>query len=961
MSLLRSSLLASLGMFLSTACSLGTTPGTSTGGDDTNPPVTTPPVPVPEPVVTPAVYKRGSLAPLYQLTPSAEFNRFTELNVKMANADFTTTAVTTSANDKMTEIGKQIANERGLATAMALVGPADFLRAQQIPFRGNPTDIKVFKSGAVREAYIPLGGDQMTPGNEVAAVNIAVGGTPAVIQRIKVGIRPLRVAVHPAGLIFVCNQFSNYISVIDPTNHTLLKNGDTTVEIPTDFYCSDLIFAAQNVAANDPDKQTLIVGNSWRGSITKFDLTVTRDPVGNIANGFTIDKKTEILGVGQNPYRLSLGQDLKTVYVANFRGGVIARVDASNQVKTIAVQGPVPDVVQANDVLLVPTATIDRGYPARADATPTQIQAAPVQINGHVVHPGAQFDNTRAYNFEDLRNGLMTLDANLSNPTPTYFTDDISPEPLFDAKQKILKGSMPQAVVLNAARTKAYVVMSGSDVVQKISVGAGAFRLADGAQLFHTAKRPYAVAIDEANNELMVSNWGGETLQVFDLTTAALKSTTDLGYAQPAYPATNIEQGEFFYYSTSWSNNGRKSCAQCHWDELLLDGIPYANGATAPTSPHQVPPNFNLQTTDSYFWNGSFGNGTYASLAADAQSRSNCELILFALTEGMASNPATRIGDPGNRITNGEDAQCRPTFAANNKSVLPDGFVEVIGPIIARQKLVRDTVVMAATGQKFADVARKTDFYSVSELRLPPNPLKYLNDNAQLDSDTMAQITKGKAVYTAAACGSCHDPDNTRHPFTDGINHGSGAPWTAQFIATYSADARVLNLLAAVGGAIPDGMIQANDTSNAGASKEINVHLNPIDFFEPFCFNLDKCLVFNDPLSVRGTAAEDDRLLALTVVNLANADRGFIPGNMPGQPMSNTPSLRGNWFQTNFLRHGLSHSIRETVLGPGHPALKEGELGYAVDAAGDLDVHGVTQNLTADDIAALNIYVKTIE
>jgi DNA-binding beta-propeller fold protein YncE len=908
--------------------------------------------------VPPAIYKRGSLTPLYALTPAGEFNRFVELNVKMSAADFTTTAVTTSASDKMTEIGAQIARERALTTATPIIKTEDLVRAQQIPFRGNPTDVKIFKNGAVREAYVPLGGDQMTPGNEVAAVDLA---TNTVIQRIKVGIRPLRVAVHPAGLIFVCNQFSNYISVIDPATHALLKNGNTPVEIPVDFYCSDLLFAAQNIAANDPDKQTLIVSNSWRASVVKYDITVTRDPIGNKANGFTVGATKEIVGVGQNPYRISLGQDLKTVFVANFRGGVIGRIDPQNQVKTIAITGPVPDVVQAFDALIVPTASIDRGFPDRQDAVPPPIQAAPVLVDGHVVHPGAQFDGTKAYNFEDLRNGLMTIDATLNTPKPTYFTDDISPEVNFVKAQKILKGSMPQAVVLDAARTHAYVPMSGSDVVQKFSVGTGSFRLADGALLFHTGKRPYAVAIDEANKELLVSNWGGETLQVFDLATAALKQTIDLGYAVPAYPATNIEQGEFFYYNTSWSNNGRKSCAQCHWDELLLDGIPYANGATAPTSPHQVPPNFNLMTTDSYFWNGSFGTGTYASLAADAQSRTNCELILFALTEGMAADPATRVGDPNNRVRNGEDATCRPVFSAGSTSVLPDGFVENIAPVIARQKLVRDTVVQAAVGQKFADVARKTDFYSVSELRLPPNPLKYLYDNQQLDGTAMTQIDRGKAVFASAHCDTCHDPNNSRHPYTDGINHGSGAPWTAKFLATYSNDARVIKLLDVVGGVIPDGMIQANATSNAGASHEINVHLNPIDFFEPFCFSLDKCLVFNDPLAVRGSKAEDDRLLALVFVNLDNLDRGFIPGNVPGQPMSNTPSLRGNWVQTNFLRHGLSHSIRETVLGPGHPALKDGELGYAIDASGTQDVHGTTKNLSADDVAALNVYVKTIE
>jgi hypothetical protein len=155
-------------------------------------------------------------------------------------------------------------------------------------------------------------------------------------------------------------------------------------------------------------------------------------------------------------------------------------------------------------------------------------------------------------------------------------------------------------------------------------------------------------------------------------------------------------------------------------------------------------------------------------------------------------------------------------------------------------------------------------------------------------------------------------------------------------------------------------MSQANVASTP--DHEINIHLDPIDFFEPFCFDLNHCLVFDDPLTVRGNkAAEDVRLNALIQVNLANADRGFIPGNVRGSPLSNTPSLRGIWYQSNFLRHGLAHTFREAVLAPGHPALGPGELGFATDALGNIDVHGATSKLSSSDLDALFQYVQTIE
>jgi hypothetical protein len=161
-------------------------------------------------------------------------------------------------------------------------------------------------------------------------------------------------------------------------------------------------------------------------------------------------------------------------------------------------------------------------------------------------------------------------------------------------------------------------------------------------------------------------------------------------------------------------------------------------------------------------------------------------------------------------------------------------------------------------------------------------------------------------------------------------------------------------------GSIPQNMVAAIAPSTPG--KEINIHLDPIGYFAPFCFDLNKCLVFDDPFAVRGnTTAETERLDVLVRINLANPDRGFVPGNVRGQPQSNTPSLRGLWFQSNFLRHGLAHTIKEAILAPGHRALESGERGFAVDALGNFDVHGNTKNLSSDDIDALYLFLQTIE
>jgi DNA-binding beta-propeller fold protein YncE len=945
-------------------CSAATPPPTPP--DETGPTDEPPPEePVPP---APAKYVRGSLNPIFQLTPRIEYGRFTEGGVTMKDADFTSAQTTfVSASQKLDEIGAQIAKERALPSLDLMPRAEDRQRAQLIPFRGNPSDVDIVVVNGRRKAYVPLGGDLMTPGNEVASIDL----DSKAVTRIKVGIRPQRIAVHPAGLVFVCNQYSNYISVIDPRTDQLLQTAQGVLEIKTEFYCTDLAFVARNVSAPDVDDQDLYVANGWRGTVLKYGLTVTRDGLSNEPTDVRVtdpaspnpasQPAAEITGVGSNPYRLSLSQDRRALYVANNRGGELARIDlATKTARRIAINAPVPDVVQANDVLIVPTTTVDRGLPDRADPRPTQITANAVTITGldgkpHVAHPGALFDQTKAYNFEDLRNGMLTIDAQLGTSTlPTYFTDDISPEPNFTAQQKVLQGALPQAVVLNAARTRAFVAMSGSDVVQELAIGAGIFRLTDApSPLMRTAERPFALALDETARELLVASWGGEVLEIFDTTTGSSKARVNLGYATIDYPATNIERGEYLFYNTAWSNNGRKSCATCHFDELLLDGVGFANGATAPTAYHKVPANFNLLTTSSYFWNGSFANGTYTSLAADAQTRTNCELIMFGLVEGIASDPNARRGDPNNRVRSGDDAKCRPDTAGN--AILPNNF-NAIADVINAQKQVRNQVVQTATGLSFADVSRIVDFYSVAELRLPPNPLTYLASRSELTSAETTKIARGKELFTSAGCASCHSPGNTRHPYTDGLEHGSGTTWTTQFVDTYGADPRITNSI----GSIPQVMLEA--ISSSTADKEINIHLDPIDYFAPFCFDVTSCLVFEDPLAVRGNAtAESERLDALVRINLANADRGFIPGNLRGQPKTNTPSLRGNWFQSNFLRHGHAHTLKEATLAPGHPLLGEGEQGFAVNALGAFDVHGSTSKLSADDFDALYAFVLSIE
>ncbi|WP_394839362.1 hypothetical protein LVJ94_20970 [Pendulispora rubella] len=925
-------------------------------------------------------YKRSSLVAPFQLLPVGAQGRINEDNRPFTNADYTTPDVTVSTDSKLTEIQGQISEERvasGLpALATDIISPVDKFVTQQIPFRGNPSDVKYVNVDGQGKAYIPLGGDVSTPGNEVTIVDVNNSGRMKLINRVRVGIRPQRLALHPAGgLMFVCNQYSNYISIIDTKTDDILKANGKPVEIPTHYYCADVAFVPDD--GINKDKAKMLVANRWRHSVLEYQVDIERDFQDQVVGIKEVKEIGEILDVGNNPYRLVVDDAQKNVFVANNKGGEVAKIDVANAKASgrMTINGASTDLTVINDLVYITTTTVDRGLPADEETLPTQVAGSPVKVKGidgkqHVAHPGALKDRTRSYNFEDLRNGIYQLPIDLNPEQFNYYTDNNSGEPNFDDAVKVVDGAVPTTVIRNKRGDRIYVALGATDTVQELEVNTAAQpNTLRPRQTWHLDHRPFGLALDEDNGRLFVSDWASERLEVCDLNSRDGRKLgkLDLDYANPPYPATTVEIGERFFYEASWSNTGRKSCATCHVDELDTDGVGYANGATAPTAYHQVKPNHNLMETDSYFWNGSFANGNYTSLAFAAQTRPNCQLIEFGFIDGVSSNPKNRVGDPkGNLAQTAQDAECRPQSAGPRSSLIRNQAR--IDQIVAQGVAIMDQRIADITrdvkGGPFSRraLSRAIDAYSVAEPRLPPNPLQYASKSGQLDPAMTAQIQKGQQLFQNAGCAGCHTPGK----FTDGLDHGRGAGWLQQFVATYQNDPRIQAIRIDVNGAIIQGFAQTmTDAIRPSVpGPEINVHPRPLDYFVPFCFQADNCVQFDDPMAAGspGSNAEEDRRIKLLIqFNLGDPDRTFIPGNVVGQPHINTPSLRGVWSQAALLHHGMATTIQEAILGPGHPALAEGEAGWAVLQDGKMDVHGSTSALSKEDVAALVRYVENIE
>jgi DNA-binding beta-propeller fold protein YncE len=936
-------------------------------------------------------YRRMSLKPVYQTTPEVELAQFQIHGRALAASDFQTPAVETSVEEKLDQIARQIAEEYGVAPDEIDIpgapGSEQRTRAAGIPFRGNPTDVALLTVDGKRKAYVPLGGDPMTPGNEVAIVSLDTSE----VTHVGVGVHPQQVFAHePSGLVFVCNQYSNYISIIDSRTDDLLRQGDTPVEIPAVEFCTDLVVVPRDVAFPFPDEVYLYVASEQRRSVLKYALNIIRDVNDEIETVEILAPdpdqvyipQFEIRGVGRSPSRLYANDNQTQIYVANHQGGELARFDVANDgnIEYLELGAPAIDVVEVEGRVFVPTTTPYRGLLQEGAPTATDLQADPLVVTGvdgqqHEIHAGAQFDGTASYDVEDLRSGIFRVSLDDLAHEVHYVTDDNDADAAFSAEQKQLAGALPWSIARNAAGSRVYVPLLGADLVQELEVIADAPGLRASGRTFVTRELPSAVAVDDDAGQLAVVSFGGDVLELFDLASGDIVSEIDLGYASPRYPATVIEAGEYLFATAKWSNDGRKSCAGCHSQRLSTDGLGFAIGTAAPTTLRRVKPMHDLFATGPFLWSGGAPGGNLGAMAFAAQVRTNCEITLYGMVEGPHTDPAQRAGDPNNVTAGPGDALCRPdTSSIDPNTGLPGNlaggtFSDIQAEIQAQEQLVDQAMTQAVRVQLTTagvaqegvpllrqDLERALGFYLVSELRLPANPLAQQIELELLSSSDLAKFEKGEELFRTAGCVSCHDPAAQGHPFTDNRNFGRGSGWVRDFVEAY-ADSPVLAEILLDG--IPAPLATAALVESVATEP---VGFQPVlDGLVPACFSPALCLRLDDPLAVRDSdpAEEARRLRRLAILYLVGP--GFLPGAVVGQPAVNTPSLRGLWLQRSFLHHGQAISIPETFLPPGHATLPSGALGYAASANGAFEVHGAVSALDATEVESLVWYLLSIE
>ncbi|ACY12719.1 hypothetical protein Hoch_0078 [Haliangium ochraceum DSM 14365] len=944
-----------------------------------------------------------SLDPVFDMLRADELARFESGGVTLSEDDFTASEIPNSVAAQFERIYAVLGAERGSGSAAP---DTEFqARAENMPFRAHPSDVKLYRGNNERRAIVPLGGSIDVPGNEVAIVDLETQS----VTRVAVGLRPQRVAVlDDAGLALVCNQYSNYISVIDLLENDLLIDPDGGPEtLLTSTYCSDIALVERRPGVGRIDELYLYVLSEYDAKVMRYRIDIVRDinnaPVDVIISNGVENvapvpvPEREAFGIGDSPHRLQFSEDGTRLLVTNDRGSDLALVDAET-LEVLArrdVGAPTLAAASIGGQFLATTTTPYRGLLRAGDEVPEEVSAEPrlaEGVDGHMyeVHPGAQFDATASYNYEDVRSGILVFDADLADE-PVYYTDDNEADALFAEENKLLAGALPWDIARDNAGAFAYVALLGSDLVQELAVTReNGLRLAASGRSFATSELPAAVALDEGADALLVATRGGGFLEVFDRTSGERTAQIDLGYASPRYPATAVEAGEYFFASATWSNDGRKSCVSCHLSEFITDGLSFSQGTTAPTSANAVQPVHNLLRSNTFGWSGSAVQDEMVRFSVQAQTRSNCELLLYGLVDGLGVAPAERGGDPANFTAELDTTGC-VADTANQINGLPaplanadrngDGavdFLDIQAAIAAQDELASEAVSAAvqpqlervglydagdAAGNREA-VIRALWFYSVSQQRLPPNPYAQRMRLGLYGPAESEYYQAGRDVFlNKAECDACHivAAEGATSPFTDGRRHGAGGDFAERFTRVFEFDP----LLAEIPGFDSGFPQQLKLASAYGDSKQEQSFVQAeVDSWKPLCFDTSRCLDMGNPLSAGpGSDEEFERMYRLGVIGFAQPGGfGFVPGFLFGEVAFDTPSLRGLWMRPRLLHHGRARSTREVILPPGDGLLDVGEAGYGINRFHERYRHGWdTDALSEADLQALSFFLRAIE
>ncbi len=622
-------------------------------------------------------------------------------------------------------------------------------------FRSWPNALAVTPDG--KKLYVTLPGRDGYPDWRVASVDVAarrvsrwislrVSGQPRGTRPVGIAMSPANPAIYPRPYAVVVNQYANFASVIDTGTDAVVS------QFETGFYGEDLVFNAAGTR--------LYLTDRFNDQVRAFriDPGPTFTQIAAIPTGRTDLDRT-------NPRDLTIAQDGRTLYVANTLGHTIAVIniagDANTFVSTLPVGGLATDVKVAGRWGIVSGHSTNSvlNQPETGHGLPKIVNGVAIRNTGAPLgYTPVMTDATRATTFDDLGSELNVFDTATNQFVFRYvdFERDRSiiavPGAVVDLAdhapgQEIIRGSGPEQIFVKGDLL--FVSQLHSDKVEVFRINQSP---ADPSQIlthlglqFTGGITPQGLAVSPDGATLFVANMQTEDVSFLAVSpsgaltrqgylavgvTDRTPDPTDGGNGDHLF-ATHEEIGLRWLFTQSYSDDGQKSCGHCHW-QSRHDGGQWNVGANAIGGPKATPQNKDISDNWPEWFEG---------LSSDMLSyASSCNGELVGAENRSVLFPQAKLED---RLEARDEFVERKT-AENSRAI---GRSDLNGK---------------AFSIGFYEMAFFQILWSQNETRLMPNPLR------QIPGADGPTVARGKAVFTSAVsaggagCASCHHNGNKR-------------------------------------------------------------------------------------------------------------------------------------------------------------------------------------------------------
>ncbi len=636
------------------------------------------------------------------------------------------------------------------------------------PFRSQPRALALTADG--KKLYVTLPGREGYPDWRVAVMDTT---TPKVLKWIDLrpsgqtrGLRPIGVkvsptnaAIFPRPYVVVLNQYGNFASVIDTGNDTVVG------EFETGFYGEKVLFNANGTR--------LYITDRFKDEVRAFRI----DPgpvftqIAEIGTGTNELERT-------NPRDLDLSADGRTLYVANTLGHTIAAINVANDAnslsKVLPVGGLSTDVKISGRWGIVcgqETNTVLNGKETGHGLPARDANGVVIKNDGQPLgYTPVMTDATKATTFDDIGSELNVFDTATNSFVYRYvdkgrdFSQLVTSGEVVDLRdhaeaQRLIRGSGPEQMTVNNGML--FVSMLHSDKVEVFRINQNPSDVSGilsplGFE-FTGGITPQGIQVSPDGHTVYVANMQTEDVSILSVDASGrLSRRTYVAVGvTPNTPdptknsngsglfATDEEAGLRWFFTSAYADDpplagktpggfdAQKSCGFCHWDGRQ-DGCQWNVAANALGGVKVCPQNKDISDNWPEWYEGL--NNDFMAYA----SACNGEVLGGERAPIVLFPQASQV----DRMHAREDYVRQKTLENSNAIGRPElnGKTKQIG---------------------YNDMAYLQILWSQNENRRLPNPLTQFPDAAQA-----TQIARGKQIFTGkvaqggAGCADCHHNGN---------------------------------------------------------------------------------------------------------------------------------------------------------------------------------------------------------